>query len=243
MKICTSVLTCAVVAAGALLQVGTATPVRAAETAGEALNSPPLCPAGNVSALRYNNPGLTVDLGVGLWGIPIPYDYDGDGVKDLLVSCPDRPYKGLYYFKNIGTAKKPLFAAALRISEKGMNNIRLSEVDGTPYVLSNETEHLGFFEMPYAEKQQIEYEGEVLGATYKKSRSNMWNYVDWDNDGDKDIVVGIDTWDDYGWDNAYGAEGRWARGPLTGYVDAAGNRGGDAVTPGQTGSRGEAGKQ
>ena len=233
MKICTSVLTRAVVAAGALLQVGTATPVRAAETASEALNSPPLCPAGNVSALRYNNPGLTVDLGVGLWGIPIPYDYDGDGVKDLLVSCPDRPYKGLYYFKNIGTAKKPLFAAALRISEKGMNNIRLSEVDGTPYVLSKETEHLGFFEAPYAEKQQIEYGGEVLGATYKKSRSNMWNYVDWDNDGDKDIVVGIDTWDDYGWDNAYDAEGRWTRGPLHGYVYLLENVGGNYVNRGK----------
>ncbi len=233
MKICTSVLTRAVLAAGALLQVGTATPVRAAETASEALNSPPLCPAGNVSALRYNNPGLTVDLGVGLWGIPIPYDYDGDGVKDLLVSCPDRPYKGLYYFKNIGTAKKPLFAAAVRISEKGLNNIRLSEVDGTPYVLSKETEHLGFFEAPYAEKQQIEYEGEVLGATYKKSRSNMWNYVDWDNDGDKDIVVGIDTWDDYGWDNAYDAEGRWTRGPLHGHVYLLENVGGNYVNRGK----------
>ena len=41
--------------------------------------------------LRYNNPDLTVDLGVGLWGIPLPVDYDGDGLKDLLVSCPDRP--------------------------------------------------------------------------------------------------------------------------------------------------------
>ena len=58
--------------------------------------------------LRYNNPDLTVDLGVGLWGIPLPVDYDGDGVKDLLVSCPDRPYKGLYFFKNIGTPRHPL---------------------------------------------------------------------------------------------------------------------------------------
>lgn len=41
--------------------------------------------------LRHNNPGLTVDLGVGLWGIPLPVDYDGDGVKDLLVSCPTAP--------------------------------------------------------------------------------------------------------------------------------------------------------
>ena len=100
--------------------------------------------------LRHNNPGLTVDLGVGLWGIPLPVDYDGDGVKDLLVSCPDRPYKGLYFFKNIGTPRHPRFAAAERISEKGMNNIRLSEVDGKPYVLSKNFEYPDFFKAPYA---------------------------------------------------------------------------------------------
>ena len=29
--------------------------------------------------LEYNNPGLVVDLGVGLWAWPLPMDYDGDG--------------------------------------------------------------------------------------------------------------------------------------------------------------------
>ncbi len=28
----------------------------------------------------------TVTLGVGLWGIPLPTDFDGDGINDLLVS-------------------------------------------------------------------------------------------------------------------------------------------------------------
>ena len=32
----------------------------------------PACP--DSAALRYNNPDLTVDLGVGLWGIPLPVD-------------------------------------------------------------------------------------------------------------------------------------------------------------------------
>ena len=38
--------------------------------------------------MKYNNPGLEVDLGVGLWAWPLPMDYDEDGDYDLLVSCP-----------------------------------------------------------------------------------------------------------------------------------------------------------
>ena len=215
----------------------TAVPMQAQQTdacpanPAAALDSPPRPAA--AKALAYNNPRLAVDLAVGLWGIPLPYDYDGDGLKDLLVSCPDNPYKGLYYFRNIGTPKKPFFAAAVRISDKGLNNIRLSEADGVSYVLSKDTEHLDFFRAPYAREAKIEYAGEVLGATYKKSRSNMWNYVDWDNDGDKDIIVGIDTWDDYGWDNAYDSTGHWTRGPLHGYVYLLENTGDGYVNRGK----------
>ena len=39
--------------------------------------------------LRYNNPGLVVDLGVGLWAWPMPIDYDKDGDMDLLVGDYD----------------------------------------------------------------------------------------------------------------------------------------------------------
>ena len=167
--------------------------------------------------LPYNN-DIEVDLGVGLWGIPIPVDYNSDGLTDLLVSCPDKPYKGLYLFTNIGTLENPLFDKAVKLSDRGMNNIRLSEVDGQQYVLSKNTEWTDFVRNPYAKKTSVKYVGEVLGATYQKSRSNMWNYVDWDDDGDRDIIVGIDTWDDYGWDNAYDKDGKWTRGPLHGYV-------------------------
>ena len=49
--------------------------------------------------IRYNNPGLVVDLGVGLWAWPLPMDYDQDGDYDLVVSCPDKPYNGIYFLK------------------------------------------------------------------------------------------------------------------------------------------------
>ncbi len=52
--------------------------------------------------IQFNNPGLVVDLGVGLWAWPLPMDYDQDGDLDLVVSCPDKPYNGSYFFENPG---------------------------------------------------------------------------------------------------------------------------------------------
>lgn len=191
-------------------------------------------------ALRYNNPDLTVDLGVGLWGIPLPTDWNGDGLTDLVVSCPDKPYKGLYLFINIGTQDEPLFDRAVKISDRGLNNIKLSQVDGRSYVMSKGAEYPDFFKAPYARKEKIEYEGERLDNGIKRSRSNMWSYVDWDGDGDRDIIVGIDTWDDYGWDNAFDSEGRWTRGPLHGYVYLLENVNGRYVNRGRIEAGGKA---
>lgn len=167
--------------------------------------------------IGYNN-DLKVDVGVGLWGIPIPWDVDGDGLKDLVVTCPDTPYKGTYFFRNIGSAREPLFDKAVKINGKSHKNLRFSEADGKCHLLIPDAELTDFFESPFEGQTPISYDGETLGATYKKNRSNMWNMVDWDNDGDLDIVVGIDTWDDYGWDNAYNSKGKWMNGPLHGYV-------------------------
>ena len=33
--------------------------------------------------IPYNNEDFIVDLGVGLWAFPVPYDYDNDGVNDV----------------------------------------------------------------------------------------------------------------------------------------------------------------
>src|SRR5690606_15235908 len=51
-----------------------------------------------------------------------------------------------------------------------------------------------------------------------KIRFSQWKYVDYENDGDLDIVVGIDDWSEYGWDNAFNDKGEWTNGPLHGYI-------------------------
>ena len=69
--------------------------------------------ADGLERLKYNNPGLTVDLGVGLWAFPLPMDFDGDGKFDLVVDCPDKPYHGTYVFAK---AKPMRTASAMRAS-------------------------------------------------------------------------------------------------------------------------------
>ena len=70
--------------------------------------------------LRYNHPGLKVDLGVGLWAWPVPCDADADGDYDLIVSCPDKPSNGVWFFENAegDTSKDPLptFKPAVKLS-------------------------------------------------------------------------------------------------------------------------------
>ena len=165
--------------------------------------------------LRYNN-DFHDNVAVGLWNCPLPMDYDGDGVRDLLVSCPDTPYRGLYFFRNIGTNSDPLFDKAVKLSDDGPNYVRISEVDGKVRVLSPGIEYFDFPTKLFSDPRPIEYEGERIEL--ERKRSNTWDYVDWNGDGETDIVVGIDTWKEYGWDDAYNENGEWQNGPLRGYV-------------------------
>ena len=52
--------------------------------------------ATDLERIKYNNPGLKVDLGVGLWAWPMPVDWDGDGDLDLVVDSPCKPYNGIW---------------------------------------------------------------------------------------------------------------------------------------------------
>ncbi|MGC9353555.1 MAG: hypothetical protein ACP5D9_06940, partial [Mariniphaga sp.] len=168
--------------------------------------------------VKYNHSGLVVDLGVGLWAWPLPMDYDNDGDMDLLVSCPDTPFNGTYFFENTsGNAEQmPVFAPPKKI-EKGIKNLQVSYVNSEPRVLGRGVEYENFIEQGFSQPTDS-FPIEEIEKEFKKIRFSQWNYVDYDGDGDQDLIAGISDWGDYGWDNAFDEQGNWINGPLHGYV-------------------------
>ncbi len=182
--------------------------------------------AQELRVLKYNNPGLRVDLGVGLWAWPIPCDVDGDGDYDLLVSCPDKPSNGVWFFRNdVGDTainKMPVFQPAVKLSST-VHYVMPSYVDGELRVLSPGLEYPNFRTEGTEVKRELPipanfYQPQGAQTKGPKVRHNQWRYVDYDGDGRLDIVVGIEDWSDYGWDDAWDENGKWQNGPLHGYV-------------------------
>lgn len=167
--------------------------------------------------LPYNHPGLAVDLGVGLWSWPLPIDYDGDGDMDLLVSCPDKPSNGIYFFENPTQdpkEKMPVFKPGVRLGPTG-HNVQISYVEGEPRILKENQEYVEFKTKGFDKTQSIYKNAKFHPGN---TRARMWRYADYEGDGDQDLIVGIGDWSDYVWDQAYDSEGRWRNGPLHGYV-------------------------
>jgi FG-GAP-like repeat len=185
-----------------------------------------------MTRIAYNNPGLTVDLGVGLWAWPLPMDYNGDGRMDLVVVCTDKPYNGTWFFENSGKndpeTRLPIFKPAVLIG-KSAPSTGISYVTGKPVVSATASvkdgDLLRFIGNVYPDFLKTQFEQPVnLNAPEKihlepgNIRQNQWQRVDFDGDGVLDLTVGIDFWGDYGWDNAFDAQGNWHRGPLHGYI-------------------------
>lgn len=172
--------------------------------------------------IKYNNPGLVVDLHVGLWAWPIPVDYDQDGDMDLLVSCPDVPYGGVYLFENADGKDFPVFKAPKRLFDK-VKNLSPSYVNGELRLLVPGKEVI--LENGKISGIKEIYSKDRVEEGFKKIRANQWKYVDYDGDGKLDIMVGHGIWDDYGWDNAFNEKGEWTNGPLHGYTYILRNKG------------------
>ena len=182
--------------------------------------------ADGLEPLRFNHPGLIVDLGVGLWAWPVPCDADGDGDFDLMVSCPDKPSNGIWYFENAtgdtSKNKMPVFKSGRRIS-KTTRYIMPSYVDGKMRVLSPGIEYLNFTASGIIENFKLPIEAKFHKPTGKqpkgpKMRHNQWRYTDFEGDGNLDLIVGVEDWSYYGWDDAWSEQGQWKNGPLHGWI-------------------------
>ena len=170
-----------------------------------------LLSAADLERIKYNNPGLVVDLGVGLWAWPMPVDWDEDGDLDLLVDCPCKPYNGIWYFENPGGSKTPVFKAGKYV-RSSRRNIQVSRVNGKPRYLVPGNEVTA----DLMKTTKIYPSARV--EKHRKIRANQWKYVDYDGDGALDLIAAVGVWDDYGWDNAYNSKGEWTNGPLRGFV-------------------------
>ncbi len=179
-----------------------------------------------LTPLKYNNPGLVVDLGVGLWAWPVPCDADGDGDYDLIVSCPDKPSNGVWLFENAtGSTEKnkmPVFKPSRHLS-RTVHYVMPSYVDGQLRVLSPGFAYPDFTTAGLTNRVKLPIDAafhKPQGTQPKgpKVRHNQWRYTDYDGNGSLDLVVGIEDWSDYGWDDAWNENGEWINGPLHGWV-------------------------
>ena len=140
--------------------------------------------AADLERIKYNHPGLVVDLGVGLWAWPMPVDWDGDGDLDLLVDCPCKPYNGIWFFENPDGTKTPVFKAGKRVYAS-RRNIQVSWVDGKPRFLTPGTE----VSADLTKTTKVYLSARV--ERHRKIRANQWKYVDYDGDGSLDLIVAV----------------------------------------------------
>ena len=152
----------------------------------------------------------------GLWAWPLPMDYDGDGDLDLVVSCSDKPYNGTYFFENPGGDVPTTLSSSRRSrSDRGFRTSRRHTSTARSGSWSRAASSFGTRRRVSARAAKIYPTANVHA---NKVRANQWKLADYDGDGRLDLIVGVGDWTDYGWDDAFDAEGHWTRGPLRGYV-------------------------
>lgn len=173
------------------------------------LQAAPESVAQQLERLRYNNPGLEVDLGVGLWGIPFPVDYDGDGRQDLLVGSGGKPYNGIFRFEGVGEERGPMvFRPGVWLSP-AKTNMQVSYLEDGWVITGPGIAYPDFKETFLNDGQKIPFK-----PKFHTGRSNQWRYFDYNGDGVLDLIIGVSDWREYGWDDAYNEQGEWVNGPL-----------------------------
>ncbi len=125
----------------------------------------------------------------------------------------------------------PVFRPA-RLLSKTVHYVMPSYMGTSMRVLSPGTEYLDFTRTGTSNKVSLPIDPKFhkpLGTQTKgpKVRHNQWRYVDYDGDHVLDLIVGIEDWSYYGWDDAWNKSGEWQNGPLRGWIYVFRNQGTD----------------
>ena len=178
----------------------------------ERLPSPAMVGVGD--RVTYGRGGVRNRLGVGLWAHPAPVDMDRDGNLDLIVSCPDNPFNGIWYFRNLGANGEPLFDRGEWLGPAKKDLVAAdANGDGNIDLIFS-----GGYYSDVAANQLSKPVKVDLPRDIHIGRDDLWHPVDWDGDGSIDFLTGVSDWRDYGWDDAFNSQGEWTRGPLHGYI-------------------------
>ncbi|MCB2155986.1 VCBS repeat-containing protein [bacterium] len=168
--------------------------------------------------LKYENPGLVDQLGVGLWGLPLPMDWDNDGDYDMIMSSRAAPYSGTFLFENYGT---DVFGPPVELGP-AKKDLTITHTSEGPIIVTPGVMYRDFSNGLFGKPESIPFKQDFYAG-----RVNQWEFADWEGDGDLDLMIGISDWRDYGWDDAFNEKGEWIAGPLHGHVYISINEGSD----------------
>jgi hypothetical protein len=193
----------------------------------ESLTEPAMVGAGD--KMTYGRAGARANLGAGLHPHPCPIDFDNDGKMDLIISTRRdlEPSNGVYLFRNIGTNKDPLFDRGEWMGP-GQKGIVVADINGdsAPDVVVGDPDmtkgynwniRSGYFD-DVRRNRLSKFVPLELKQPYKITRDPLRYPVDWDGDGRIDLIVGVNDWTGYGWDNAFNEKGEWIRDRIHGYM-------------------------
>ncbi|MBZ2179636.1 MAG: VCBS repeat-containing protein [Acidobacteria bacterium] len=164
--------------------------------------------------VTYGRPHVRARLGVGLYAHPGALDMDADGDLDLILTCPDRPFNGIFLATNLGSNTQPLFSRPLWLGPAVKDPV-VADANGDGHL---DLVYSGGYFSHLAQNRLSQPVPLSLPRTYHVGRDDLWYPIDWDRDGKIDILNGVSDWRDYGWDDAFNEQGQWTRGPLHGYV-------------------------